>query len=54
MQQKQPVPSYYFAPSEWDRLGCGPLPAERNRELQHTEENSAENNDGMDSNINHW
>ena len=28
-----PVQSYYYSKSEWDRLGCGPLPDERNREL---------------------
>jgi hypothetical protein len=40
MQQEQPVPQYYFSPSEWDRLGCGPLPPERNRELQKAIEKS--------------
>ena len=54
MQQKQPVPSYYFAPGEWDRLGCGPLPPERNRELQQTDKISEENKNGMDSSIDHW
>jgi len=24
-----PVDLYYYTASEWDRLGCGPLPAER-------------------------
>ncbi len=43
MQQKQPVPIYYYSESEWDRLGCGPLPAERNRELQQALEKSVEN-----------
>lgn len=23
-------PDYYYSESEWDRLGCGPLPDERN------------------------
>lgn len=23
-------PNYYYSQSEWDRLGCGPLPDERN------------------------
>ena len=23
-------PDFYYSPSEWDRLGCGPLPDERN------------------------
>lgn len=51
MQKKQPVPQYYFSSSEWDRLGCGPLPDERNQELQKTEKISAENKDGLDSSI---
>jgi hypothetical protein len=29
---KQPVEQYYYSESEWDRLGCGPLPAERDRD----------------------
>ena len=24
-----PVESYYYSASEWDRIGCGPLPPER-------------------------
>ena len=28
-----PVQSYYYSEEEWSRLGCGPLPPERNREL---------------------
>ena len=27
-----PVPEYYFSKSEWDRLGCGPLPPDRDRD----------------------
>ncbi len=23
-------PQYYYSQAEWDRLGCGPLPPERN------------------------
>lgn len=35
MKDKQtPVPQYYFSTSEWDRLGCGPLPAERDMAKQ--------------------
>ena len=30
METKQPVSNYYYSESEWDRLGCGPLPPERN------------------------
>lgn len=31
---KKPVNSYYYSKEEWDRLGCGPLPAERDRANQ--------------------
>ena len=31
-QNKHPVQQYYYSESEWDRLGCGPLPLERRRE----------------------
>lgn len=30
-QQKKPVVQYYYSEAEWTRLGCGPLPDERNR-----------------------
>jgi len=30
-QNKKPVEQYYYSEKEWDRLGCGPLPAERDR-----------------------
>jgi hypothetical protein len=30
-QKKQPVPQYYYSEKEWNRLGCGPLPAQRDR-----------------------
>ena len=26
-------PGYYYSEAEWDRLGCGPLPDERNIDL---------------------
>ena len=39
-QKKQPVPIYYYSEDEWGRLGCGPLPPERNRDLQDVIENS--------------
>lgn len=29
-QNKKPVGQYYYSEKEWDRLGCGPLPKERN------------------------
>ena len=30
-QNKKPVEQYYYSEKEWARLGCGPLPEERNR-----------------------
>ena len=30
---KKIVKEYYYSESEWDRLGCGPLPPERNQDL---------------------
>jgi hypothetical protein len=30
--KKEPVKQFYYSDREWDRLGCGPLPKERNRE----------------------
>ena len=35
MQQiKRPVEHYYYSEDEWNRLGCGPLPPERDRVQQ--------------------
>jgi len=31
--KKKPVPGYFYSAEEWDRLGCGPLPPER--DLNH-------------------
>ena len=33
-QIKKPVERYYYSEDEWDRLGCGPLPPERDRARQ--------------------
>jgi hypothetical protein len=30
-QNKKPVQQYYYSDHEWARLGCGPLPDERDR-----------------------
>ena len=30
-QNKKPVDQFYYSKEEWDRLGCGPLPPERDR-----------------------
>jgi len=33
-QNKKPVSQYYRSEDEWNRLGCGPLPPERERAQQ--------------------
>ena len=33
-QPHKPVEQYYYSKEEWDRLGCGPLPPERDRARQ--------------------
>ena len=33
-QQQKPVNQYYYSEEEWSRLGCGPLPKERDRAQQ--------------------
>ena len=30
-QNKKPVDKFFYSDKEWDRLGCGPLPQERDR-----------------------
>jgi hypothetical protein len=30
-QPRKPVEQFYYSKEEWDRLGCGPLPPERDR-----------------------
>lgn len=34
-QNKKPIEGFYYSESEWNRLGCGPLPPERDRAQQH-------------------
>ena len=34
MEQKKPVAQYYYSEEEWARLGCGPLPKERDHACQ--------------------
>jgi hypothetical protein len=41
MQNKTPVEQYYYSEAEWDRLGCGPLPLERDREQQRQQSHQA-------------
>jgi hypothetical protein len=31
-QNKKPVDKFFYSDSEWNRLGCGPLPEERKRD----------------------
>lgn len=47
---KRPVESYYYSEDEWKRLGCGPLPPERNRAKQF-QETHARGNPLTDNNI---
>lgn len=46
-QVKKPVAQYYYSKDEWDRLGCGSLPPERDRanQLQNA---AARGNPGID------
>lgn len=46
-QVKKPVEQWYYSKEEWDRLGCGPLPAERDRanQLQNA---ASKGNPGID------
>ena len=30
-QNKKPVDQFFYSEKEWDRLGCGSLPSERDR-----------------------
>lgn len=42
-QKKKPVDKFYYSEKEWDRLGCGPLPAERDRAQIHQDAHSRGN-----------
>ena len=33
-QNKKPVDKFFYSEEEWNRLGCGPLPPERDRAQQ--------------------
>jgi len=54
MNNKQPVQSYYYSEQEWARLGCGPLPPERDcdqlRKQSHQEMHSR-GNPKIDNNV---
>ena len=45
-QNKKPVQQYYYSEKEWDRLGCGPLPEERDR--SHLQNAHAKGNPKID------
>jgi len=47
--KKPPVESYYYSEDEWARLGCGPLPPERDRARQ-LENAAAKDNPPTDNN----
>lgn len=49
-QRKQPVERYYYSEDEWARLGCGPLPPERDRARQ-LENVVARGNPGTDGKV---
>jgi hypothetical protein len=48
-QQKKPVDQYYYSEDEWARLGCGPLPPERDR-AQKLQDIMARGNPPTDNN----
>jgi hypothetical protein len=53
-QKKNPVAGYYYSEEEWARLGCGPLPAERNKEQERRDafqKEIARNNPKIDGNV---
>jgi hypothetical protein len=49
-QDKKPVPEYYFSESEWARLGCGPLPPERDSKQKQSDIH-ARGNPKIDNNV---
>ena len=49
-QQKKPVDKFYYSEKEWARLGCGPLPEERDRARQH-QDVAAKGNPLIDNNV---
>jgi hypothetical protein len=47
-QSKKPVESYYYSEYEWDRLGCGSLPPERDRNRNRLQDAHAKGNPQID------
>ena len=50
-QQKKPVDKYYYSEKEWDRLGCGKLPTERDRTRQSHQDAHSKGNPKVDNNV---
>jgi len=48
--KKEPVKQFFYSDQEWTRLGCGPLPKERDIAQQHIEVH-AKGNPKVDKNI---
>ena len=50
---KKPVDRYYYSEREWDRLGCGPLPDQRNRDFTPKQKSDiiAKGNPAIDNNV---
>ena len=52
-QNKQPVKQFYYSEKEWSRLGCGPLPAERDTKFYGViDDNVPVDNSKIDKNQN--
>jgi hypothetical protein len=52
--KKKPVEGYYYSEQEWDRLGCGPLPPERDRDQvrkQNHQDAHSRGNPRIDNNV---
>ena len=49
-QKQQPVQQYFYSEKAWDRLGCGPLPKERDSAKKHQDAH-AKGNPTFDKNI---
>jgi hypothetical protein len=45
-----PVPEYYFSKNEWDRLGCGPLPPDRDKDNPANQDKITQSLESMQ----HW
>jgi hypothetical protein len=48
--KKEPVKQFFYSEKEWNRLGCGPLPKERDIAQKHMDA-YAKGNPKIDKNI---